>query len=180
MNSYQASPGAEVSGSVVLSMVNVMGAFQSVALRILAKNGIVDPKADRWYSHQAFLNSFKTLIEEVGPNTVAQIGRQIAMQGQGTIPPEIKTPEQALQALDIAYYSQHRGGEIGHYTFISTGERSGTVISTTPNQSDFDRGLLSALVEQLAPPGSLVEVVLDPKAESRTRGGKSCTYLISW
>ena len=178
MNSYQTSPSAEVSGSVVLSMVNVMGAFQSVALRILAKNGILDPRPDRWYSHQAFLNSFKTLIEEVGPNTVAQIGRQIVMQGPR--PPDITTPEQALQALDMAYYSQHRGGEIGHYTFISTGERSGTMVSTTPNQSDFDRGLLTALVEQLAPPGSLVEVTLDPLAESRTRGGKSCTFLISW
>lgn len=177
MNSYQTNPAVEVSGSVVLSMVKVMGAFQSVALRVLAKNGIVEPRADRWYSHQDFLNSFKTLIEEVGPNTVLQIGRQIAQQGK--IPPDIHTPEEALQALDLAYYSQHRGGEVGHYTFISTGERSGTMICTTPNPSDFDRGLLQTLVEQLAP-GRLVEVALDPRAESRTRGGKSCTFLISW
>ncbi len=177
MKSYQSSPSAEVSGSVVLAMVKVMGAFQSVALRILAKNGIVDPREDRWYSHQAFLNSFKTIIEEVGPNTVQQIGRQIALQGR--IPPEIGNPEDALQALDVAYYSQHRGGDVGHYTYIPTGERSGTMISTTPNQSDFDRGLLQALVEQLSP-GSLVEVTLDPRAESRKRGGKSCTFLISW
>lgn len=177
MNSYQTNPATEVSGSVVLSMVHVMGAFQSVALRVLAKNGIVEPRADRWYSHQDFLNSFKTMIEEVGPNTVLQIGRQIAQQGK--IPPDIHSPEDALQALDLAYYSQHRGGDVGHYTFISTGERSGTMVCTTPNPSDFDRGLLQALVEQLAP-GRLVEVTLDQRAETRTRGGKSCTFLISW
>lgn len=177
MSSYQSSPGVEVTGAVVLSMVSVMGAFKSVALRILAKNGIVDPQPDRWYPHQAFLNSFKTLVEEVGPNTVGQIGRLIAMQGE--IPPMISSPDQALQMLDMNYYSQHRGGDVGHYTYISTGERSGTMISTTPNQSEFDRGLLQSLVERLAP-GCLVEVTLDEKAETRKRGGKSCTFLISW
>ena len=93
--------------------------------------------------------------------------------------PEITSPEQALQALDASYYTQHRGGDVGHYTFISTGERTGTMICTTPNQSDFDRGLLQALVERLAS-GHLVEVTLDERAETRKRGGASCTFLISW
>lgn len=177
MSSSPSQPQVEVTGGVVLAMVHVMGAFKSVALRILAKNGIVDPKPDRWYSHRAYLNSFKSIVEEVGPNTLLQIGRQIAQQGD--IPPDITSPEQALQMLDASYYTQHRGGDVGHYTFISTGERSGTMICTTPNQSDFDRGLLQALVERLAP-GRLVEVTLDERAESRKRGGASCTFLISW
>ncbi len=149
MKSYQTNPATEVSGSVVLSMVNVMGAFQSVALRVLAKNGIVEPRADRWYSHQDFLNSFQTMIEEVGPNTVLRIGRQIARQGK--IPPDIHSPEDALQALDLAYYSQHRGGDVGHYTYISSRRTLGHDGGHHPNPSDFDRGLLHALVEQLLP-----------------------------
>lgn len=177
MSSSPSQPQVEVTGVVVLAMVHVMGAFKSVALRILAKNGIVDPAPDRWYSHRAYLNSFKSIVEEVGPNTLLQIGRQIAQQGE--MPPEITSPEQALQALDASYYTQHRGGDVGHYTFISTGERTGTMICTTPNQSDFDRGLLQALVERLAS-GHLVEVTLDERAETRKRGGASCTFLISW
>lgn len=177
MDSYQSSPKVEVSGGVVLGMVAVMGAFKSVALRILAKNGISDPQPEKWYSHQAFLNSFKSIVEEVGPNTLLQIGRQIAIQGE--LPPTLTDPHQALQALDMEYYSQHRGGDVGHYNYVATGERSGTMICNTPNPSDFDRGLLQTLVEKLAK-GSLVEVTLDERAESRKRGGKSCTFLISW
>ncbi len=177
MDSYQSSPKVEVAGGVVLGMVAVMGAFKSVALRILAKNGITDPQPEKWYPHQAFLNSFKSIVEEVGPNTLLQIGRQIALQGE--VPPTFSDPHQALQSLDLAYYSQHRGGDVGHYTYVASGERSGTMICTTPNPSDFDRGLLQALAERLAP-GRLVEVTLEESAESRKRGGKSCTFLISW
>src|SRR5262245_55900026 len=107
-------------------MVNVMGAFRSVAVRILSKNGIVDPRPDRFYPHTAFMGAFRTIGEEVGPNTLYQIGRQVALEGH--VPPQIATPEDALGSLDLAYYSQHRGGDIGHYHYVITGERSGTMV----------------------------------------------------
>jgi hypothetical protein len=177
VKSFEPTKDVEVMGGVVLAMVNVMGAFRAVALRILEKNGIKDPLPNRWYSHAAFLAAFNDIAEEVGTNTLYQIGRQIAMQGQ--VPPNVDGADQALRALDTAYHSQHRGGAIGHYTYISTGKNSGTLIATTPNHSDFDRGLLQALVERQEPNG-LVDVRLDPRAETRKKGGSSCTYLITW
>lgn len=159
-------------------MVNVMGAFKSVALRILAKHGITDPKADSWYRQKDFLDAVRSIVQEVGPTTLYQIGRQIAAQGQ--IPPGVNDVHFIMSSLDDAYYSQHRGAaDLGHYHYFQSGERSGTMVCSTPNPSDFDRGLLHALIEKIAPDG-LVDVHLDPASESRKTGGKSCTFLMSW
>ncbi|MEM1202140.1 MAG: hypothetical protein AAGN66_02805 [Acidobacteriota bacterium] len=175
MKPYQ---GMEVSGHIVLAVVEVMGAFRSVALKVLEKNGIVDPRPERWYPLAAWLSSFETIVQDVGPNTLHIIGRHVS--STAPLPPEIANVEAALQALDDAYHGQHRGsGDIGHYHFISSGERSGTMICTTPYPSDFDRGVIQALVERLEPDG-LTEVRLDTRAESRKGDGKSCTYLVSW
>ncbi|MEM6793264.1 MAG: hypothetical protein AAF725_04750 [Acidobacteriota bacterium] len=177
MNRIEIPPGVEVRGAVVLAVVEVMGAFRSVALGILEKNGIVDPQENRWYPLRSWLSSFDSIVKDVGPNTLHQIGRQVAMSGP--VPPEIASLQDAFQALDDAYYSQHRGGEIGHFHYIGTGERTGTLVCSTPYPSDFDRGIISALAERFEP-HSLVDVRLDPASETRGAGGTSCTYLVSW
>jgi hypothetical protein len=176
VNSYETNPHAEVTGSVVLAMVHVMGAFRSLGLRILERHGIVDPQIDRWYRHQDFLNAVRAIVDEVGPSTLYLTGRQVAAQGE--LPPGLEV-HAAMASLDAAYYSQHRGGEVGHYVYTDTGERSGTMLCSTPNPSDFDRGLLQALIERVAPDG-LVDVHLDPISETRKTGGRSCTFLMSW
>ncbi|MEM1178085.1 MAG: hypothetical protein AAGM22_07070 [Acidobacteriota bacterium] len=178
MKRFEVPPQVEVSGMVVLAVVDVMGAFRSVALRILEKNGIKDPQPDQWFPLRAWLSSFDTIVRDVGPNTLHQIGRHVASSGE--IPPELSTLHDVFYALDESYYSQHRGGgDIGHYHYIGTGERSGTMVCTTPYPSDFDRGVITALAERFEPV-SLVDVRLDESSEARTDGGLSCTYLISW
>ncbi len=174
---HPVDPKVEVSGTVVNAVIEVMGAFRSVALGILAKNNIVDPKPHLWYNLRDWLASFDTIIADVGPNTLHQIGRQVS--GSAPIPPQIDTLQKVYGALDDAYYSQHRGGDIGHYHYISTGRRSGTMISTTAYPTEFDRGILTALAERFEPQ-SLVDIQLDELSETRQRGGDSCTFLISW
>ena len=174
---HPVDPSIEVCGAVVLAVVEVMGAFRSVALDILAKNDIVDPQPHYWYNLRSWLASFDTIITEVGPNTLHQVGRRVS--GTAPIPPHIDSLHKAYSALDDAYYSQHRGGDIGHYHYISTGERAGTMISTTAYPTEFDRGILAALAERFEP-HSLVDIELDENSESRMRGGESCTFLISW
>lgn len=174
---HPVDPKIEVAGGVVVAVVDVMGAFRSVALEILAKNGIVDPKPFRWYNLKDWLASFDTIIKEVGPNTLHQVGRQVS--GTAPIPLEIDSLHKAYSSLDEAYYSQHRGGEIGHYHYISTAEKAGTMISTTPYPTEFDRGILMALAARFEP-HSLVDIQLDEQSESRLHGGDSCTFLISW
>ena len=102
------SPKVEVLGEVVLSFVNVMGAFKRISLGILEENGIVDPKEDDWYSQQAWLDSFRKIADEVGPNTLYQIGRQLPAQHY--FPPGIDSIETVLGDLDAAYRMTHRGG----------------------------------------------------------------------
>lgn len=178
MKRFEIPPQVEVSGRIVLAVVEVMGAFRSVAMRILEKNGIVEPKPDHWYPLRSWLSSFDTIVRDVGPNTLHQIGRHVAMTGE--IPPQLGSLHEAFGALDESYYAQHRGGgDIGHYHYIGTGERSGTMVCTTPYPSEFDRGVMTALAERFEPV-SLVDVQLDPASESRNTGGLSCTYLIKW
>lgn len=175
---HSQSPQVEITGGVVLAMVNVMGAFKSVALRILASHGIPDPQPERWYRHRDFLDAVRSIVLEVGPSTLYQIGRQVALQGE--LPPGVRDVHAILGSLDEAYHSQHRGdADIGHYLYCGTGERTGTMVCSTPNPSDFDRGLLHALVERVAP-GGLVDVHLDLAAENRADGASSCTFLLAW
>ena len=170
-------PKIEVRGAVVLAVVDVMGAFRSVALEILRKNGILEPKPFAWYNLKHWLSSFDTIVKDVGPNTLHQIGRQVA--GTAPIPPQISSLQQAFAELDNAYYSVHRGGDIGHYHYLSTDKRAGTMISTTVYPTDFDRGILTALAQRFEP-DSLVDIQLDPGSETRLDGGESCTFLIRW
>lgn len=177
MNREQIPPHVEVRGSIVLAVVEVMRAFRSVALRVLEKNGIVDPQPDEWYSLRDWIASFDTIVQDVGPNTLHQIGRFVS--GSAPIPPEIDGIQTALAHLDEQYRSQHRGGDVGHYHYFETGERSATIVASTPYPSDFDRGVIASLVERFEPDG-LVHVDLDPNSETRKDGGTSCTFLVYW
>ena len=74
MKRFEIPPNVEVNGAIVLAVVEVMGAFRSVAMRILEKNGIVNPHPDQWYPLRSWLDSFDTIIRDVGPNTLHMIG----------------------------------------------------------------------------------------------------------
>ena len=168
----------EVRGDVVLSLVNVMGAFKSLALGILSDHGIDDPQGHQWYSQQAWLDSFRAIADQVGPNTLYQIGRQIPEQAE--YPPGIGSIEEALSQLDAAYRASHRGGEVGHYRYLATGLRSGRVICDNPYPCDFDRGLIDSLARHFEPIGSFVDVSHDELAPCKKHQGDSCTFVVKW
>ncbi len=172
------SPRVEVLGEVVLSLVNVMGAFKSISLEALHENGIVDPEPDKWYPQQAWLDSFKVIAEKVGPNTLYQVGRQVPHQYQ--FPPGIDSIDSALSDLDAAYLKSHRGGEVGHYRFKTLGLDLGQMTCDNPYPCDFDRGIISALAERFEPPGSLIDVRHEENAPCKKLGADSCIYTISW
>ncbi|MEM7350540.1 MAG: hypothetical protein AAF657_07025 [Acidobacteriota bacterium] len=172
------SPRVEVLGEVVLSLVNVMGAFKRLALGILAEHDIHDPQPDQWYSQQAWLDSFRKISEEIGPNTLYQIGRQIPQQHY--FPPGVDSIESVLGDLDGAYRNAHRGGEVGHYNFQLIGMQSGKMTCDNPYPCDFDRGIIQALADRFEPEGSLVDVRHDDSAPCKKQGDDSCTYIINW
>lgn len=172
------SPEVEVRGDVVLSLVNVMGAFKSISLEILKQNGIVDPEPDQWCSQQAWLDSFRVIADKVGPNTLYQVGRQIP--AQYNYPAGTDSIETVMSDLDEAYHKSHRGGEVGHYRFQIMGLNVGQMTCDNPYPCDFDRGIISSLAERFEPANSLADVRHEEDAPCKKQGAESCIYTISW
>ncbi len=172
------APGVEVNGETVLAFINGMGPFRNTGLEILAQHGIRDPQPGAWYPQQAWLDAFRQVAEKMGPGTLLAIGKSIPEAAQW--PPQVDTLEKALASIDVAYHLNHRGGEIGHYAFESTGPRSARVTCQNPYPSDFDLGIVSAVARRFAPPGKFPAVKLDETAPTRKKGAEACTYLITW
>jgi hypothetical protein len=173
------SPNVEVNGETVYAIVDGMGTFKSVALEILAENGIVDPQPGVWYPQQNWLNAFKKISDFLGPNTLFNIGLKIPENAN--FPPEIQTIEQALVAIDVAYHMNHRNGEIGEYKYQSNGGRAAKMICPNPYPCAFDRGIITAMAKRFKPRDTkMVRVKHDDSALCRMDGAESCTYIVTW
>jgi len=170
--------GVSVNGQTVLSIVSGMPAFKDKALEILKKHGIANIAPDAWYPQQAWLDSFKEIAEVVGANTLFTIGTKIPESAK--FPPEIDAIEKALSAIDVAYHMNHKGGEIGHYLFKSTGPKSASVDCPNPYPCEFDRGIIESMAKKFKPAGSFVMVKHDDTKPCRKKGGESCSYLVQW
>ncbi len=179
MAQFQAySPGVLVNGQTVLSVVKGMGAFSRTALEILARHGINAPDPAGWYPQQAWLDAFQEISKSIGARTLNQIGQSIPNSAK--FPPGIDSVEKALEIVDSAYHMNHRGGEIGHYSFKKTAAKQGVMECRNPYPCDFDRGLVEAMVRRFMPPGSAPKVTHDAAKPCRSKQGDSCTFLISW
>ncbi len=156
-----------------------MGEERAPALAILETHGILDPRPGEWYRQQAWLDAFKEIAETVSSEALYKIGQRIPYNAQ--FPPAVNTVEKALLSLNAAYHVNHRGGGIGSYRFIKTGERSGTMICKNPYPCDFDRGLIEAVIDRFSSGEAVAAAVShDDTAPCRKRGADSCTYLVEW
>lgn len=172
-------PGVEVNGQTILSVVEGMSNFKNRAIQILEENGISNPQEGKWYSQQDWLNAFKTISESIGSVTLYQIGIKIPENADW--PPEIDNIDKALSSIDIAYHMNHQKGEIGHYTYEKTGDRTGTMVCNNPYPCDFDRGIIEAVAKKFKPKDSIrVKVEHDNTKPCRKKGDDSCTYHIAW
>ena|SRR5579884_846213 len=167
-----------VNGQTVLSVVKGMGPFAQTGADILARHGIKAPTPDGWYPQQAWLDAFQDIAKSIGDRTLTQIGMSIPNSAK--FPPGIDSPEKALSCIDAAYHMNHRGGEIGHYKFTKTTERSGVMECRNPYPCAFDTGIIQAMAKRFAPAGAKLTVVHDTAKPCRSKGGDSCTFQISW
>ena len=183
---------AEVNGETVLSIVNGMDSFKDGAKKILTANGIIDPKPGQWYRQQSWLDAFKEISAKLGGNTLILIGAKIPENAQW--PPNVKTIEEALPSVDIAYHINHRIGQellfdpktgtmkegIGHYTARKSAEKSMDMICNNPYPCDFDFGIIKSVANKFKPAGAIIIVTHDDSKPCRKKGGESCTYKVSW
>lgn len=173
------SSNVEVNGETVLSIVNGVGLFKKQAMDILAKNGINNPQPGQWYSQQAWLDSFKEISEQIGAKTLNAIGK--AIPANANFPPDIDSIEKALSAIDVAYHMNHKGGEIGHYAFTKTGDKSGKMVCNNPYPCEFDMGIIEAMAERFLPSDSIMVNVEHADTQTcRKTNAESCTYIITW
>ncbi len=172
------APNVEVKGGVVLSFVEGLGAFRTMAYNILAQYGIANPVEEQWYPQQAYLDAVKAISEKVGKTTLKQIGKHIPELAAW--PPDVDTVDKALNSIDVAYHMNHRGGDIGYYRFEKTGVNSGKVICHNPYACGFDHGLIEATARKFAPAGVAVTVRHDDSTTCRQNGADTCTYTVKW
>jgi hypothetical protein len=168
----------QVNGQTVLSVVKGMGAFVQRGSEILEQHGIKAPEPMAWYPQQAWLDAFQEISKSIGSRTMSQIGQ--SNPNSAKFPPGIDSVEKGLNSMDTAYHMNHRGGEIGHYTFTKTGEKKGVMECRTPYSCDFEGGIIQAIVKRFGPSGTTPKIVHDDSTPCRSKNGDSCTFSISW
>ncbi len=169
-------PKAEVNGETVLGFVNGLGAFKRQALTILKEEGIDEPVPGKWYSQQAWLNGFKKIGDKFGAATLKQIGENVAKSANW--PKEIKTIEDALKSIDVAYHMNHRNVKIGNYTFTKVDDETGRMVCSNPYPDQFDLGLIRAVGEKFKPSNAPFTVEIDAGQPTRTKGAESTAFII--
>ena len=166
--------GVEVNGETVLSVVNG-SPIKDMALKILERHGIKNPKPGEWYAQQDWLDAFREISEKIGDGTLRTIGLAIPKNAQ--FPPEIDNTHAALASIDVAYHMNHRKGDIGNYKYMNTGEKSATMICRNPYPCPFDLGIIIAIARKFSM-GAKVEH--DDTQPCRKKGANSCAYNVTW
>jgi hypothetical protein len=172
MKSFMA--GVQVNGQTIHSFLKASSSYRDAIVRILAENQIADPQPGLWYSQQAWLNAFRAIAEEIGPDALYAIGRNIPDSADW--PDDIDTLEKALASIDIAYHMNHKGGAIGHYLFEKKAEGAGIMVCNEPYPCDFDRGIIEAVAAKFSTKFQLTH----EDETCRKTGAACCAYQLSW
>jgi len=181
----------EVNGETVLSVLEGMPIFKTTAIKILADNQIVNPIPGNWYPQQLWLDAFKQIADKVGEATLQKIGNSIPENAQW--PPQVKTVEDALGSIDIAYHMNHRIGSsilfnpstgqmkegIGHYQLKKIDNKTMHMICNNPYPCKFDFGIIDAVIKKFKASGQMITVRHEP-GDCRSKGADSCSYKVSF
>jgi len=136
----------EVKGLSLKNTIEGCGAFKRMAYNLLEERGAKDIQEEEWYSLKSFLSILDEIAEKAGPNLLVQIGKNI--RNNSVFPPEVKTYEQALLLMDVAYKMHHRKGDIGSYSVVKEGEKTIRMICDNPYPAKMNYGLLRGLAEK--------------------------------
>jgi hypothetical protein len=189
-------PGIEVNGQTVWSVVDGFELFKQIPSRILIAEGIgtddggvvrIDPSG--WYAQDAWLRAFERIANEVGESKLHGIGLRIPANAK--FPPHIKTIEDAVASIDVAYHMNHRKNGrvmfdgatgkmlegIGHYGYAKVGERTIRSVCDNPYPCSFDRGIITTMARRFETGATIAHEDREP---CRRKGADSCTYTVTW
>lgn len=173
-------PDNETRGQAVMATLATLEHLP--ALQGLAKkHGLAQVQPDQWYPQQAELDLMRDVyLTNEGMFDIVQIGMRIPdMVGYGV---EINTVSEALTLLDQGYKHNHRGVDVGSFSFAWQGERKLRLTAHTPYPSDLEFGVIFRLVQKYRPQDSTqLFVELDDRLPNRRRGdGDRCVFDIAW
>jgi hypothetical protein len=182
MAEYKAySPNAEVLGRAVLVVVYAMPAYEARVREFMTEEGIGGVGPDDWVPQQSWLNVLGKVTDAFGDYTLRSIGTSIP--DHALFPPSVKDFRSAMEALDEAYYLNHKGGDIGHYRLdlAAIESRQAIMECRNPYPPYFDLGIISALCAKFPPSISATcKVDWEQGHVSRLDGGETCRFLITW
>lgn len=185
----------ETTGAGIDSTVKGFGPFSLLAAGYLTAEGIGREGPDGliidkqgWYPLRAYVKAFDRIAQEVGKTVVLQVGRSVV--GNTQFPPHIRTVEDVLNALDVAYHLNHRirgkvmfdpaTGQmeegIGHFKAKQDGPKKFTVTVDTPYQCDFDQGVIEGMAQHFEPKAKVVH----SPGSCRAKSGNHCVYTVAW
>jgi hypothetical protein len=177
MAEYQTfHPKNEAKGAGILAAMAALDPEQMK--KVLQANGLEGVDAETWYSQELELNVLKSI--NTG-NFLDMVSVGMKIPEIAMFPPNIQDVHGALGLLDMAYHMNVRGENIGEYVYEKLGERSAKITAHNPYPSDFDYGLIYALVKRFRPADSKnVLVKRDDSQPNRKNGADSCVYTVSW
>jgi hypothetical protein len=181
----------EASGDAILSVVVGMGAFQTVARRLLRDAGLPEVRAGEWYPMHSWIQAFGALATNVGERTLFLVGTKIPETAM--LPPNIVDVASALGAIDVGYHMNHRRSGapmfdpatgtirpgIGNYALTAAGAGWATLVCDNPYPCDFDCGIVHGFAARFAPDRLLVRVTHGDDGCRKT-GAQSCSYRVRW
>ena len=194
------APSIEVYGVAIELMLNGFKILPSVATGYLVKYGLASSAANgrtefdrtRWHPQDAWLKMFEAISDEVGSNTLFEIGRQVGITSmQGVMTKDIYA---RMRSMNVGYHTAHRrDGKpmydpatgtmldgIGSYTCkLLPGGKTIVSVCKTPYACDFDFGMIAATAAQL---DARAKTIHDDRAPCRKSGSASdnCTYITTW
>lgn len=186
-------PGIEVNGNTVRTIIAGFGLVKPLAEEHFLAAGlpyINDIKNEEWYSQEKWLKAFESVARSYGDEGLYKIGMKIPENA--TFPQDIKTIEDALQSIDIAYHLNHRKKGIimfdqltgkmeegiGHYGCKKVeGENMIIMECFNPYPCSFDKGIITCMARKFMPNARIVH---DKPEICRKTGANSCTYIITW
>jgi hypothetical protein len=169
-------PDNEVSGAAILATLIALGGDK---VETLAEKHGLDLSQEGYHPVQIDLDILRELKETGDFSDMVSVGMEIPEAAE--FPPDLNDIHQALASINIAYQMNNRGPDIGFYAYEKLGERSAKMTCRNPYPSDFDFGLIYAMVKRFRPADSqFIRVIRDDTIPNRKTGADTCIYTVEW